>query len=273
MHKRQPERLHLGRKHGQMPRINLHRVLSRGISRQHIQHAFQVFGPIHALAGRIHLPARRRCGADEARDVDAHAIEQVERLGYARTVFAVDVCLHAHVKSRLDACANGPQGILLGAWARAHPIVVAHTVKRDFDLRPKGERRQALQHGLREKAPVGIELVDKHVPRIHRLHDVKEARVHKRLAARDEHSLDTSLGRLIKQAFYLLKRKLVVQAGIVGGVEAVDAVVVAACRDFKPDPRHDAVGTDAMALPGGQGACTRLAGADDAVAHELFQLG
>ena len=272
MHKRQPERLHLGRKHGQMPRIDLHRVLARGISRQYIQHALQVFGPIHALAARIHLPARRGCGADEARDVNAHAVEQIEGLGYTRTVLTVDVCLHAHVKSRLDACANGPQGILLGAWARTHPIVVAHTVKRDFDLRPKRKRRQTLQHGLREEAPVGVELVDKHVPRIHRLHDVKEAWVHERLAARDEHGLDTGLGRLIKQAFYLRKRELIMQAGIVGGVEAVDAVVVAARRDFKPDPRHDAVGAGAMTLPGGQGACARLAGAGDTVTYELFQL-
>ena len=63
------------------------------------------------------------------------------------------------------------------------------------------------------------------------------------------------------------------QARIVGGVEAVDAVVVAARRDFKPDPRHHAVGAGTVALPFGQGARARLTDADNPVTQELIQFG
>lgn len=120
---------------------------------------------------------------------------------------------------------------------------------------------------LREVPAVRVDRENVHVTLVYLTQDVEEATVCHRFAARDLEAGDSAVSRLVQQRAEILERPFRHQGGVVGGIEAVQAVEVALPGDHEVHHREACV----VALPIRRphtGSLTLLARFDQSPHHE-----
>ena len=122
---------------------------------------------------------------------------------------------------------------MLGSLSVPHPVVMAQAVKGDLDKRTAADLLHLVKDLLRDVITVRVKLLDKHPSLVDLPHDVHETLMHHGLAAGYGQRVDAAVLRLVKQVAELLKAPLRHQGGIVGGIEAVQTVIVAFAGDHQ----------------------------------------
>lgn len=236
-------------KRPELPDRQGHRVLALRIALPELKRFIEVFLEREAGVPRVLHPAGSLGRADDAHFPHAHRVEQLRGLAHGIAVAAVQIGLHLDGKTVFDAQPNRAQRGLLRALMRAHPVMIAEAVKGYFHERDAAERPHAPERLPIDEVSVRVQLLDIHPARVDPLENIEEIPMEHRLAARDGEGVDAAVAGLIEKPVRLVHAPLAHERRVVGGVEAVDAVVVAFARDHPIHRRKIAVRAKARPTP------------------------
>ena len=246
------EPLRPGPHQGKVPDVHIHFGICLGIFLEELKHGVEILLKRQAGIARILHPTRCFGGADNAHLIHTELVHQLCSGQHGVHIQPMHIGLHLDKKTVIHTEADGTQGILLRTLAVTEPVVVADAVKGNFHQRIAADRLHFIKDFLREKITVGIQLLHIHAVRIDGADDLHKVRMEHRLTARNGKGVDTALFRLTDQPFGLLHGKFALQAAVVGGVEAMQAVIVALAGNHPVQRRKIAVIADLFPLPVGK---------------------
>ena len=233
----------------ELPDCQVHRVLALRVFLPQEERLVIVFLKREAGVARVLHPAGGLRCADDAHFRHAHAVQTLRRFQHGIAVAAIHIRLHLDGEAVFDAQPDRAQRSFLRALVCAHPIVIAEAVKGYFHERDAADGLHAVKRLPVDKIPIRVQLLDVHAARVDALENLEEALVQHRLAARDGEGVDAAVAGLVEKPVRLVHAPLAHERRIVGGIEAVDAVIVAFARDHPVHRWEIAVRTEARPAP------------------------
>ena len=138
---------------------------------------------------------------------------------------------------------------------------MAEAVIGDLHERVAAEVLHLVEDLLGEEEAVCVQLLHKHAALVDLPQDVHEALMHHRLAARNGEGVNAEVPRLVEQIAQVVEGPLRHERRVVGGVEAMQAVIVAFPRDHQIQLGEIAIVIVPVARPR-RGALALFAGHD-----------
>ena len=108
--------------------------------------------------------------------------------------------------------------------------MTTESVKGYLDNGSAAESFHSVKRGLVDEMPVGVYLRDVHSALIYLLDYLKEIFMQHRLSARESYRVNTAFLRLLQHCFRLAERPFAHQRRVVGGVKAMQTVIIAFSR-------------------------------------------